>query len=139
MNAMRKDEITPCEKTEPATRKDEISARKDEKTPCEKTPFETLILSFRVASLFFFAWRLVVFSPGVIFIFSSFRMASFCREKTPCEKRKIHHAKTRKDEIKKRRKDDRKRRITVMTKYLDSCFSVDCAGTDLIAICKEAV
>ena len=74
---MRKGEITPCEKTKNAMRKDEISARKDEKTPCEKTPLETLILSsFRVASFRFcrmvsfclalirlFTWRLFVFSP----------------------------------------------------------------------------
>ena len=75
-NAKRKDEITPCERTKPATRKDEISARKDEKkkTPCEKTPFETLILSsFRVASFHFFAWRLFVFSSDIIRLFATKR------------------------------------------------------------------
>ena len=62
----RKDDITPCERTEktkPSARKDEISERKDEKTPYERTPFETLILSsfrvvsFRMASFCLFAWR----------------------------------------------------------------------------------
>ena len=54
----RKDEITPCKKTKPATRKAEILARKDEKKPCEETSFETLIVSsFRVASFRLFARR----------------------------------------------------------------------------------
>lgn len=64
---MRK--ITQCEKTKPATRKDEISEQKDNKKPCEKTPFETLNLSFCAASL-----RLFFFSHS---IFSSLRPASF--------------------------------------------------------------
>ena len=63
-NDMRKKrKITPCEKTKPATRKDEILAGKDEKTPCEKTPFETNCVvfscgsSFSTASFRLFAWH----------------------------------------------------------------------------------
>ena len=55
----RKDEITPCEKTKPAKRKDEISAPKDEKSPCKNTNCDC---------------NFVVFLRGV---FSSFRLASF--------------------------------------------------------------
>ena len=63
----QKDKITPCKKTKPATRKEEISARKDEKAPCKKNH-----LKLKVCHLF--AWRLFVFSHGV---FSSFLVALF--------------------------------------------------------------
>ena len=113
-NSMRKDEITPCEKTKwlnPATIFwNKILARKDEKTPWEKTPFETLILSsFRMASLYFFAWRLFVFSLGVILSCRLFawRLFVFSRRKdamqkiTAWEKTKRRHAKRRKHEKRK--------------------------------------
>ena len=62
-NAKRKDEITSCERTKPATRKDEISARKDEKKK-KNAMRKDAIWNF----------NFVVFSGGV---FSFFRMASF--------------------------------------------------------------
>ena len=101
-NATRKDEKTkktPCEKTKPATRKDENLARKDEKTPCEKTPFEIFnFVTSRVASFRLFTRHLFVFSRGVIsscrlfawrlFVFSRRKAAMRNDEETPCEKTK---------------------------------------------------
>ena len=89
----RKHEITPGEKT----KKRHARKRKDKKTPREKTTklnFQMasfcakissfhmadfvfshgVISSFRTAFFRFFAWR--------FYVFSSFRVASFCRQKT---------------------------------------------------------
>ena len=104
-NAMRKDEITPCEKTKPATRKGEILAQR-RKNAMRKDAiwnFNFVVISRGVFRLF--AWRLFVFSLGVIsscrlfawrlFVFSRRKDAMQKDEKTTCEKTKRRHAKRR--------------------------------------------
>ena len=101
-----------------------------------------------------FVWRFsrpFVFSPGIFSLRKDKETPRKKYEKPKDATQKVGqtkncNAKIRKD-AKRKAKDEKKDRkcnlrlkdTSYDSKFSDSCFSVNCAGPDQIAVCKEAV